>query len=111
MLHARDDDPAGLARQLWDLTAWARTAERLLKDMATASDTPGRFVAAAGMVRHLLTDPVLPDELLPPDWPATNYAAPTAASPPSSPRGVIPSWPRSRISDDVKTRQPAIGDH
>ena len=35
-----------------------------------ASDTPGRFVAAAGMVRHLLTDPVLPDELLPPDWPA-----------------------------------------
>ena len=38
--------------------------------MATASDTPGRFLAAAGMVRHLLTDPVLPDELLPPAWPA-----------------------------------------
>ena len=70
VLHARDDHPAGLARQLWDLTAWARTAERLLEDMATASDTPGRFVAAAGMVRHLISDPVLPDELLPPDWPA-----------------------------------------
>jgi phenylacetic acid degradation operon negative regulatory protein len=28
-------------------------------------------VAAAGIVRHLLTDPVLPDELLPADWPGT----------------------------------------
>jgi phenylacetic acid degradation operon negative regulatory protein len=26
-------------------------------------------VVAAGMVRHLLTDPVLPVELLPDDWP------------------------------------------
>ena len=34
-----------------------------------AADIPGRFVAAAGMVRHLLTDPVLPDELLPDGWP------------------------------------------
>ena len=33
--------------------------------MAAAADVPGRFVAAAAMVRHLLTDPVLPDELLP----------------------------------------------
>ena len=70
VLHARDDDPAQLARELWDLKAWARTADRLLKGMAAASDTPGRFVAAAGMVRHLLTDPVLPGELLPPAWPA-----------------------------------------
>ena len=36
---------------------------------STAADIPGRFVAAAGMVRHLLTDPVLPDELLPDGWP------------------------------------------
>ena len=50
--------------------------------MATATDIPGRFVAAAGMVRHLLTDPVLPAELLPDDWPGdalreayTNFAA------------------------------------
>jgi phenylacetic acid degradation operon negative regulatory protein len=69
ILHARDDDPAGLVVQLWDLTSWARTARRLLDDMETASDTPARFVAAAGMVRHLLTDPVLPDELLPSGWP------------------------------------------
>jgi phenylacetic acid degradation operon negative regulatory protein len=70
MLHSHDDSPAELARQLWDLPAWARSAERLLDDMATASDTPGRFLAAAGMVRHLLTDPVLPEKLLPPEWPA-----------------------------------------
>jgi phenylacetic acid degradation operon negative regulatory protein len=70
LLHARDDDPEELARGLWDLPAWSRTARRLLDEMASASDTPGRFVAAAGMVRHLLTDPVLPGELLPGDWPA-----------------------------------------
>ena len=69
-LCARDDHPAELARRLWDLPGWSRTAQRLHDEMATASDTPGRFLAAAGMVRHLLTDPVLPDELLPPGWPA-----------------------------------------
>ena len=61
VLHARDDDPAELAGRLWDLPGWARTAEQLLDEMAAATDVPGRFVAAAGMVRHLLTDPVLPD--------------------------------------------------
>ncbi len=69
VLHARDDAPVELAAQLWDLPAWSRTAQRLLDDMATAVDIPGRFAAAAGMVRHLLTDPVLPDELLPAGWP------------------------------------------
>jgi phenylacetic acid degradation operon negative regulatory protein len=69
VLTARDDDPAGLAARLWDLPAWADTGHRLLDEMSAASDIPGRFVAAAGAVRHLLTDPVLPDELLPDDWP------------------------------------------
>ena len=69
VLTARDDDPAGLAAQLWDLEAWAKTGRRLLDDMASATDIPGRFIAAAGAVRHLLTDPVLPDELLPGPWP------------------------------------------
>lgn len=70
VLHSHDDDPAELARRLWDMPAWAATAEQLLDDMTEASNTPGRFVAAAGMVRHLLTDPVLPEQLLPPGWPA-----------------------------------------
>ena len=37
--------------------------------MNSAADIPGQFVTAAAMVRHLLTDPVLPHELLPDDWP------------------------------------------
>jgi phenylacetic acid degradation operon negative regulatory protein len=68
-LSARDDDPADLAAQLWDLPRWARDGHALLDEMASTTDIPGQFVTAAAMVRHLLTDPVLPDELLPGDWP------------------------------------------
>lgn len=69
VLRSRDDDPAGLVGQLWDLRAWAREGERLLAEMSEATDVPGRFVVAAAIVRHLLTDPVLPAELLPARWP------------------------------------------
>ncbi len=69
LLHARDDDPAGLAARLWDLPAWSQTGHRLLDEMAAAADVPARFTAAAAVVRHLLTDPVLPAELLPDRWP------------------------------------------
>jgi len=82
VLHSRDDDPAGLADRLWDLTEWARVGRDLLDEIATAADVPGRFVSAAAIVRHLLTDPVLPADLLPEDWPGdtlrkayTNFAA------------------------------------
>ena len=43
--------------------------------MAEAADVPGRFVVAAAMVRHLLTDPVLPYELLAADWPGAELRA------------------------------------
>lgn len=66
---ARDDAPAELAGRLWDLPSWARTGHRLLGEMSAASDVPRRFVLAAAMVRHLLTDPVLPADLLPAEWP------------------------------------------
>lgn len=69
VMRGYDDNAAELARLLWDLPAWAETGRRLLGEMTAATDIPGRFVAAAGMVRHLLTDPVLPAELLPADWP------------------------------------------
>ncbi|MCV7333146.1 PaaX family transcriptional regulator C-terminal domain-containing protein [Mycobacterium cookii] len=69
IVQARDDAPAELAGQLWDLPSWARTGRQLIADMASATDVPGRFVVAAAIVRHLLTDPVLPEELLPADWP------------------------------------------
>jgi phenylacetic acid degradation operon negative regulatory protein len=69
VMRGYDDSPAELAGQLWDVSAWAGTGEELLDDMSAAADTQGRFIAAAAMVRHLLTDPVLPDELLPDGWP------------------------------------------
>jgi phenylacetic acid degradation operon negative regulatory protein len=69
VLSARDGDPSGLAGRLWDLPAWARAGRGLLDDSREASDVPARFAAAAAIVRHLLTDPVLPPELLPGDWP------------------------------------------
>ncbi len=68
-LHTRDDDPADLAARLWDLPGWARAGHELLDEMNSAADIPEQFVTAAAMVRLLLTDPVLPSELLPDDWP------------------------------------------
>jgi phenylacetic acid degradation operon negative regulatory protein len=69
VMHARDDDPAGLADRLWDLAGWMAAGHRLLDEITSATDVPGRFVVAAAIVRHLLTDPVLPEELLPDGWP------------------------------------------
>jgi phenylacetic acid degradation operon negative regulatory protein len=43
--------------------------------MSDATDVPAGFVVAAAMVRHLLTDPVLPEELLPADWPGSRLRA------------------------------------
>lgn len=75
MLRARDEAPAELAAQLWDLPGWARCGRDLLDEMAAASDVPGRFVVAAAMVRHLLTDPILPAELVPAGWPGPRLRA------------------------------------
>ena len=71
IMQARDDAPADLAGQLWDLPTWSNTGRQLLTEMSGATEVPARFVIAAAIVRHLLTDPVLPDELLPADWPGT----------------------------------------
>lgn len=64
-----DRDDAGLASRLWNLGEWSDTGRRLLGEMASASGIPDRFTVAAAIVRHLLTDPVLPAALLPADWP------------------------------------------
>lgn len=69
VLHCRDDDPIELAGRLWNLPQWAGAGRELLEQMAAVDDVPRRFATAAAIVRHLLTDPVLPDELLPDDWP------------------------------------------
>lgn len=86
VLVSRDDDAADLAAALWDLPGWARKGTRLLRAMDRARDIPVRFTVAAAMVRHLLTDPVLPALLLPARWPGeqlrenyTDFAAQIAA--------------------------------
>lgn len=75
VLCACDDSPADLAAILWGLSDWSTTGWRLLRDMEQANDTPGRFAVAAAIVRHLLTDPVLPAELLPAAWPGRDLRA------------------------------------
>lgn len=75
VLEARDEAPAVLAGQLWDLTGWAAAGRRLLDEMTSASNMPGRFVVAATMVRHVLADPMLPHELLPTGWPGARLRA------------------------------------
>lgn len=69
ILRSEDERPRELAEMLWDLPKWAAVGHALLDDIADAADVPARFVVAAAVIRHLLTDPVLPDGLLPPDWP------------------------------------------
>lgn len=70
-----EHDPDALAHDLWDLPAWS-TRARALHDHFTASTDPAvRIAAAAAIVRHLLTDPVLPPQLQPPDWPADTLRA------------------------------------
>lgn len=64
-----DDDPDALAARLWDLTGWASEGVALL-DLLDRPAEPGvRLAVAAQIVRHLTSDPLLPAELLPPDWP------------------------------------------
>ena len=74
-----DDEPAVLAGELWDLPTWAARGDSLL---AAGPEEPGDLVAeapqwaaavfsaAAATLRHLRTDPLLPEALLAPDWPA-----------------------------------------
>ena len=40
VLRSDDEAPTELAGRLWDLPGWARTARRLLDEMATAIDIP-----------------------------------------------------------------------
>jgi phenylacetic acid degradation operon negative regulatory protein len=66
---AGDPDSRSLAASLWDLDGWAGRARALLETLAGAAGPARRFVVAAGMVRHLQTDPLLPPSLRPGRWP------------------------------------------
>jgi phenylacetic acid degradation operon negative regulatory protein len=64
------DDSTGLAAELWDLAGWADETVRVLTALDGTSAPGPRLAVAAHLVRHLATDPLLPDELQPDDWPA-----------------------------------------
>jgi phenylacetic acid degradation operon negative regulatory protein len=63
---------------LWDLPGWAVRAEELTGDLerhqndlvaSPPEHLADGFLLDAAALRHLLADPLLPDELLPRDWP------------------------------------------
>jgi len=72
---SRHPDPAALAAELWDLDAWAVEGRRLVAGLAATDDPARRLTAAALLVRHLRTDPILPAELLPDGWPGQELRA------------------------------------
>ncbi|MBZ5734702.1 PaaX domain-containing protein, C- domain protein [Nocardioides sp. TRM66260-LWL] len=68
-LAAAEEDGRMLAARLWDLDGWADVGRRLGDWLAQARDPMDRLTIAAGLVRHLAEDPLLPAALLPDDWP------------------------------------------
>lgn len=78
---APEGGPAGLSARLWDLPAWVAEAGALEEDMGPVIDrldsqeTPAlgpAFLLGAAVLRHLLADPLLPDALLPDQWPGAD---------------------------------------
>ena len=79
-LEARPADPVTLAQRLWDLGAWAAGARSLIDALiALPPDEPEAlapgFELSAAVLRHLQADPLLPPQLLPPDWPGEHVRA------------------------------------
>ncbi|MEU9329117.1 PaaX family transcriptional regulator C-terminal domain-containing protein [Streptomyces canus] len=68
-----------LAAELWSLGGWAARSRALLAHVTRADRPADRLTGFAAVVRHLLTDPVLPPELLPPDWPGAELRSAYAA--------------------------------
>ena len=80
VMTARPQHPVELAHALWDLPAWSDRAGALLGELrAHAPDGPDAlapgFELSAAVLRHLQADPLLPPELLPPDWPGASLRA------------------------------------
>ncbi|WUH99090.1 PaaX domain-containing protein, C- domain protein [Spirillospora sp. NBC_00431] len=67
-----EEEPAALAAGLWNLDAWAATANSLSTALTEATAIAERFTLAAAILRHLVRDPILPPELLPSGWPGPN---------------------------------------
>ncbi len=76
---APHDSPVELAETLFAPQLWARDAQRLLRAFADSTSLRERFEVAAAAVRHILDDPLLPEPLLPADWPGAQLRAEYAA--------------------------------
>jgi phenylacetic acid degradation operon negative regulatory protein len=63
-------EPKRLVDLLWDLDRWADRGHALVAESAGTELDAHRLAAVAALVRHLRTDPALPPELTPPNWPA-----------------------------------------
>jgi phenylacetic acid degradation operon negative regulatory protein len=66
--------PDELVASLWDLEGWAERAEALRAELEALTprgpgDLAPGFELSAAVLRHLVADPLLPDELLPDSWP------------------------------------------
>ena len=72
-------DPAALVRTAWDLDRWQRETDGVLALLEAANEPAERLAVAARLVRHLRTDPLLPDELWPPGWPSQRAQQASAA--------------------------------
>jgi phenylacetic acid degradation operon negative regulatory protein len=79
-----DDDPTALAAALFAPEAWARAARRAMTRLDAATGSLGTdperaiataFVAGTVALRHVRADPLLPDALLPHDWPGAELRA------------------------------------
>ncbi|WP_446222595.1 PaaX family transcriptional regulator C-terminal domain-containing protein [Nocardia sp. IBHARD005] len=68
----RPDDPDELAARLFRPAAWADIATRLLAALDGADRMRDRLEVAAGVVRHIMRDPILPAEFLPQPWPGAD---------------------------------------
>jgi len=78
------EDPRPLLAELFDLNGWAGRANDLIAELeesgpTLAGDLAGGFVLAAAALRHLVSDPLLPDELAPDQWPAGPFRSAYAA--------------------------------
>lgn len=79
-----DTDPVRLAGSLWDLGRWASVAMLLADavdhhharlDAGNPGSLADGFVLSAAVLRHLVADPLLPDELTGTDWPGPGLRA------------------------------------
>ncbi len=74
LMTARPHDAQRLVDELWDLPAWSTRAASLLDRLGELAPrgpealAPG-FELSAAVLRHLQADPLLPEQLLPDDWP------------------------------------------